>query len=139
MQRFHVTKEEYELILRELRTVLAEDETVIFAYLHGSFLRQAKFGDIDIAVYLNVDEADLLSHELKLEEKLDGRVPFPVDVRLLNRAPLSFRYTVLKDGLRLADKNENLRVDFETATISQYFDFLPFRRRYLKDVLNIEL
>ncbi|MHB1418562.1 MAG: type VII toxin-antitoxin system MntA family adenylyltransferase antitoxin [Bacillota bacterium] len=139
MQRFHVTIEEYELILRELKTVLAEDVTVIFAYLHGSFLGQGKFSDIDIAVFLKVDDVDLLSHELKLEEKLDGRVPFPVDVRLLNRAPLSFRYTVLKDGLRLADKNENLRVDFETATISQYFDFLPFRRRYLKDVLNIEL
>ncbi|KKM12628.1 hypothetical protein SY88_02580 [Clostridiales bacterium PH28_bin88] len=140
MKRYRVTQEEYDGIIRRLAEVLAQDSNVIFGYLHGSFNEKDNFGDIDIAIFLKVgSEVNFLRYEVRLEESLRKLFPFPVDVRVLNRAPVSFRYSVLKNGRKLVDKDEGLRVEFEASTLSQYFDFYPFRRLYLKEVLDLEI
>ncbi|MBS3749454.1 MAG: hypothetical protein KGY67_07135 [Candidatus Thermoplasmatota archaeon] len=50
------------------------------------------FKDIDISIYINknLSKKKQLSYELSLEEKLQNIVSYPIDVRILNRAPLSF-------------------------------------------------
>ncbi|MEW6662702.1 MAG: type VII toxin-antitoxin system MntA family adenylyltransferase antitoxin [Bacillota bacterium] len=140
MQRYRVTQEEQDDITKRLAEVLAQDPSVVFAYLHGSFNEKDNFGDIDVAIFLKADsEVNFLRYEVRLEESLQKLFPFPVDVRVLNRAPLSFRYNVLKNGRKLVDKDESLRVEFEASTLSRYFDFYPFRRHYLKEVLDLEI
>ncbi len=55
---------------------------------------------------------------------------------MLNNAPLSFRYNVIKYGKHLAVINDDARSDFEENVFSQYFDFVPYRKLYLKEALG---
>ncbi len=133
---------EREAVLGTLRERLLQDEAIAFAYVHGSFLTNRPFHDVDLAVYLSAEAVLGLGYEIRLEVELERVLReagyfFPVDVRLLNRAPLAFRYRVVRDGLLLFCRDETLRVDFEARTFSQYFDFAPFHRDYLQGVLGL--
>lgn len=121
-------------IINKLTRLLKEREEIVFAYLHGSFLTH-DFRDIDVAVYLKEDE-DVL-YEVELGVKLEKILRFPIDVRVLNSAPLTFRFKVIKDGLLLFSRDERIRSDFEALTISEYHDFSYFRKRYRREILGI--
>lgn len=119
---------------------LKKHPEVLFAYLHGSFLKQAVFHDIDVALYLENLPASILEYELKMETEImaaAGR--HIIDVRVLNTAPLSFRYNVIKDGILLLVKDDDKRAAFQEATISAYLDFLPYHKKYLEETLGIEI
>lgn len=142
VKRYQVNREICDGITQRLAQCLAGDPRVAFAYLHGSFTGDGEsgFADIDVAVFLMPSsEADAMRYELSSEESLQRLFSFPIDLRVLNHAPASFRYSVIKNGRRLVDKDENLRVEFEVSTLRQYFDFSPFRRRYLQEVLGLEV
>ncbi len=134
--------EEQEAVLTALRERLLQESTLAFAYVHGSFLTGGPFHDVDLAVYSSAEGTSSLSYELRLEVELEQVLEeagylLPVDVRLLNRAPLAFRYRVIREGLLLFSREETLRVDFETRAFSQYFDFAPFQQAYLMEVLGL--
>jgi len=71
-----------------------------------------------------------------MECKLEKILGCPVDVRVLNYAPLSFCQNVIRQGKVVMDRNPDLRADFEGKVLKQYFDFAPFRRQYLQEVTN---
>jgi predicted nucleotidyltransferase len=77
-----------------------------------------------------------LEYELQLEAKLIRAIGGIVDIRILNGAPLSFRYHVIKKGIPLIIRDENERVEFQEVTLSRYFDFAFFRAMYLKETLG---
>lgn len=60
------------------------------------------------------------------------------DVRVINDAPLVFRGRVACEGILLYARNDAQRIEFETRTRDDYFDFLPFHRQlqdaFLKNV-----
>ncbi len=80
----------------------------------------------------------MINYEIELEIKLEETLKYPMDVRVLNYAPLSFQYQVIKNGNLLFEKDGDCRVDFQTKTLDFYFDFAPFRKQYLKEVLGFE-
>ncbi len=135
---------EIESIKKKLRLRLEKQRQVVTAYLHGSVLTKKNPRDIDIAVYLYPKIFDQLSSageislsfaiplEIDLEEFLKRRI----DVQVLNRAPLSFRYRVISDGILIVDKDSNLRSDFEYLSRVEYFDFKPRRNEYLREVMR---
>jgi len=138
MKRFTVDKETYERIVQQIKTVLLQQDIVLFAYLHGSFIGKTNFGDVDVAVYLkdrDLRPEEYLSYELMQEHELESVVDVPVDIRVLNNAPPAFCYNVIKNGQLLFEKNEQRRVDFEVLSFKLYFDFLPYRKRYLEEAL----
>lgn len=107
------------------------------AYIFGSFVGQDSFGDIDIGILLSTDELDQpLAYELNIETFLEKEIELPVDVRVLNGAPLSFQQNVIQKGLLIVDKNPNRRAAFEGNVRKKYFDFSRFRRRYLKEIAH---
>jgi len=117
---------------------LQEHPEILFAYLHGSFLTNEFFNDIDLALYLRKIPDSLLEYELNMEVILSNVVVgAPVDVRLLNGAPLSFQYNVVKEGMPIIVHDDNERAEFQERTIKYYFDFAPFRKRYLEEVFRI--
>jgi len=132
-----------ERLAAAVKRYLMQDKAILFAYIHGSFAEDRPFRDVDIAIYL--DERSLasedvhspLAYELALETELDAIYPVTPDVRILNHAPLSFRYGVIKMGLLLFARDDDLRVDFEVAALTRYFDFAPFRKRYLQEVFHL--
>jgi hypothetical protein len=116
---------------------LQEHSEILFAYLHGSFLNNDCFNDIDLALYLKKMPDSLLEYELNMEVIMSyAVVGVPVDVRLMNSAPLSFQYNVVKEGTPIVVNDENERAEFQERTVKRYFDFAPFRKMYLEEVFR---
>lgn len=138
-----VSPDNKNILRNNLANTLQENRAIIFAYIHGSFLTEDAFRDIDIAVYFDeqtaLDKARQTRHEIALEMELEKMFKYPFDIRIVNIAPLSFRYNVLKNGRLLFSKDEDLSANFAARTMSDYMDFLPYRKRYLKEVLNLEI
>jgi predicted nucleotidyltransferase len=126
-----------ETIISILKQELQKHGEIGFAYLHGSFTEKDAFHDIDVAVFLKELPESKLEYELELETKLIQVIGGIVDVRILNDAPLSFRYHVIKEGIPLLIKDDNERVEFLEVTLSRYFDFAFFRAMYLKETLGL--
>ena len=111
-------------------------DDIISVYIFGSFISERQFSDIDIGIITAMDLSKPLDFELNLENRLEKLIKYPVDVRILNRAPISFSQNVFRTGRVIIDKNPNLRADFQGRILKQYFDFSPFRQRYLQEVTN---
>lgn len=130
-------------LLERAHEVLLANNGIAFAYVHGSALESASPCDIDIAVYLDhewlerCDRASgpLMEFVIPLELALESALGMPVDVQILNRAPLPFRARVVTQGRPLIDKAPAVRADFEYRSRYEYFDFLPRRREYLAEIL----
>lgn len=127
-----------ENLLKQMKAELQSFPEIEFAYVHGSFVDGNPFKDIDIAILTENRQTDPLNYELDLEVKLYRKLDFPADVRVLNSAPNAFCFHVIKEGALLFTRDENKRSEFETRVFSSYADFLPFKRRYLEEVLNLK-
>jgi len=131
----------------KITSTLKSKKYIAFAYIFGSFalsskdsLKENTFNDIDIAIYLSKGNAqDSLSLELELENELEGILHIPVDVRIINNAPLSFQYNILKTGIVIVDRDKTLRADFEGLIFKKYFDFVHLRNEYLRETLNAQV
>ena len=135
---YDLSEEEKTAIIIQLRKLLEGRPEISFAYLHGSFVENETYHDIDVAVYLRDLPASVLHYELELEAQCAQVVsPGVVDIRILNGAPLSFRYNAVKQGFVLFEKDDDERADFIEVTLGQYFDFAPYRAIYLKEALGI--
>jgi len=124
MKIYDLGKEQKEEVQRRIADILEERREITFAYLHGSFL-EGNFQDVDVAVYLSERKSkrEVLRCELKLERELEEVIGFPMDVRILNHAPLSFKFKVIESGVLLFSKDEGSRCDFESLTMVEYQDF----------------
>lgn len=130
-----------------LRTQLETHPEILWAYLHGSFLEGGPYRDVDIAVWVDptaacprMREAGASPkgwrwYEVDLATTLELRLHQPVDIRVLNDAPLAFRYHALKGQLLLVRDWEGLN-EMRARTWDDYCDFLPFARQYLREVLS---
>ena len=135
-----IDKVSKKAVKEAIREMLKKHEEILFAYLHGSFVKKDAFRDIDVAIYLERMPASVLEYELQMETDLMKALrKYIVDVRVLNGAPLSFKYNVIKDGIVLLSKDDDKRADFEEKTIVFYLDFLPYRKLYLRETLGVEV
>jgi len=133
-----MSETERQALIEGLARALMLRPEVSFAYVHGSFAKGGRFRDIDLAVFLRESPASPLKYELELEVELSeaaGRLP--VDVRMLNGAPLSFRYHVIKEGIPLAVREDAKKTDFVEATLMQYLDFAHHRETYMKETIGL--
>lgn len=121
-----------------IRHELEARPEIAFAYLHGSFLAGGDYRDIDVAVWLDparVASDDRERYALDLSVALHLGLKQPVDVRALNDASLAFRHHALKGRLLMARDREFLD-ELRARTWDEYFDFLPFAHRYLREALS---
>ncbi len=138
-----------ELPVESLASRLAEvlaPHPVLLAYLFGSAAtgHMTPFSDVDIALVLDESHASMpgrLKFELALEAEIAERCSLSqVDVRVINEAPLVLRGQVVTEGILLFARDDQTRIDFETRTRSEYFDFLPvakyLREAFFADVLE---
>ncbi|KUG18975.1 hypothetical protein ASZ90_011314 [hydrocarbon metagenome] len=134
-----LSPEEKQRLFDRLAAVLQKREEILFAYVYGSFLDGA-FRDIDIGVFLRDDSsktADPLRYETTLEQELEESVGVPIDVRVLNAAPLPFAYSVLRTGEVLVSRDERARCDYECFIYAHYHDFAYYRKRYRREALGL--
>ena len=132
-----LSRSEKEKVIQIISSHFFQQYDEIFAvYIFGSFISERHFSDIDIGIITAMDLSKPLDFELKLENRLEKLIKYPVDVRILNRAPISFSQNVFRTGRVIIDRNPNMRADFEGRILKQYFDFSPFQQRYLQEVTN---
>lgn len=128
-----------EQILEKVKTCIGNNKEILFAYVHGSFLEQDKFNDIDIALCLDertIRQIDAVDYEISLSLELEKEIGVRVDVKILNFAPLCFKYQVSR-GRLLFSRDELKREDFLCRVWSEYFDFQPISDIYLNQALNV--
>jgi len=126
-----------EKLVAEISLYLEKNfERIVAAYLYGSFVTGLYFSDIDLGILTEDDIEKPLNFEIDLENGLEKIVKYPLDVRVLNRAPLSFCRNVIRHRKVILDRKPNLRADFEGQILKQYFDIAYFQRRYLQEVTN---
>lgn len=132
-----ILRHEKDEITSKISTYLLKHHKKIYtAYLFGSFITKETFGDIDLGILIKYNPENPLEYEIELENQLEKFVKLPIDVRILNNAPISFTQKVIRDGLVLVNSEPNRRSDFENYILKKYFDFERFRRRYLSEVTN---
>lgn len=124
------------VVIAQLSKTLNEYKEISAAYLFGSFHNEDTFSDIDIGILTQATLRNPLPFELALSTKLEKNINYRVDIRIINEAPISFVQNVIRTGKVFIDKNPNFRADFEGLVLKKYFEFAPFRRRYLKEVAD---
>ncbi len=139
MPRFHTKNQvDEEHLVQKLVQELSSRQELLFVYLHGSFVEEGAFRDMDLAVYLRQDlvlPRRYREYESELAVGLSLKARIPIDVRVLNDAPVAFRYHVL-NGRLLVSRDGDFLDEFRARTWDEYCDFAPFARRYLREVLR---
>jgi len=131
-------------VIRVVAQEILSRYPVEFAYLYGSFAEGSErpWSDMDLALIVKstVSPAQYLSLEMEIARKIEEKLPgMEVDARIFNSAPLNYKIQVVQNGKLIYSVNEGKRVEFETQTRDEYFDFLPIYREFQKNLLeNVE-
>jgi len=126
-------------MIKKLRESLEKRDEIIFAYVHGSFAEGLSFKDIDVAVYVDektVTIKDAIDYGLEISAitELESGLT-PLDIKVINYAPVGFRYYATK-GILLFSKDEEIRCNFLEDTWRRYFDLLPKRKQLILDLAS---
>ncbi len=127
-----------EAILQTIKNKLHSDQSILFAFVHGSLIEEElPFRDIDIAVFFDIEAAqkDLVDLCLDLSINLSALVGMPVDVHDLNTSRIGFSYAATS-GKLLYTVNEELSYDFVENIRMKYYDLKPFWKENLRDLLS---
>ncbi len=123
-------------VVEQLRAEFGGQPDVAFAFLYGSFAESPQFHDVDVGVYLApIDPERAAARALALAERLSDRVGLPVDVRVLNGAPVPFLFHVLRGRLLLSRDDDRLE-DLLERTAQRYLDIAPLLRQSTKDAFG---
>ena len=131
--RYTIQPTAREALNRRLADELGKEPGVGFAYLYGSVLDSETVHDIDVGLYLRKSENERRSgYEADLSSRLTAMARIPVDVRVLNEAPLSFVYHVLR-GRLLVYRDEDLLTSKLEDVARRYLDLAPLLHQGTKD------
>jgi len=124
-----------------LERYFAALDDVVTAYLFGSHARgqAGPLSDVDVAVLLAGAPDDARCFDRRLEiigGLMDILHVNDVDVAILNQVPLALRYRVLRDGVLLYCRDQQVRIEFTARTVSEYLDFKPILQRHERAILE---
>ncbi len=107
---------------------IAERYEINTFYLFGSYNEGSynEDSDIDLA-FLSTDYKNNINYG-SLYFDLQEVANCKIDLIDLRKAPLTFAYSIIKEGRVIYDLDEDTRTDFEDDTIKKYLDFLTFHR-----------
>ena len=106
--------------------------------MHGSFVDGGFFRDIDVGVFVTgVDSADFWEYETRISQQIEEAIynKFLVEVKVINEAPVSFCYHVIK-GQVLYVRDEDALVEFMVRISRDYLDMALLRHRHMTEVMN---
>lgn len=81
-------------------------------------------------LYRQAPPATLDSDPLELEGDLERELGFPVQLVVLNTAPVDLAIRVLRGGRLVFETDRSVRIRFEVRTRNEYFDLEPILREY---------
>jgi predicted nucleotidyltransferase len=108
---------------------LSGESDVVAAYLFGSLATggASSDSDVDVAVLLRTPPSP--ARHLELIDLVQQTVgPRRADLVILNQAPLTLAYQVLRDGQVLTGAAHPDRLEHWVHTVDRYLDMAPLRR-----------
>jgi predicted nucleotidyltransferase len=126
-----------ETLEEKLRSVLVTHPEIVFAVLYGSAAEGDRFNDVDVALLVDrqaLPQAQDLDFIFQLADSLENHLSVPVDVRILNEAPLPYRYNVSK-GKPLLVRDKERWYTFLERTWDEYLDFQPVAMQYIREMI----
>lgn len=127
-----------ENIAEQLKSLLISRNEIIFSYIHGSFLDEFPFRDIDISLYVDskkIDSQHAFDYSFQLSLDVSKQTGYEIDIQIMNYAPLGFQHSVLKNGKLLFSKDEDLRVNIIESISLEYIDFYELSLQYIRDIV----
>jgi predicted nucleotidyltransferase len=119
--------------LREILNERAAAEGIAAAWLFGSVARGTARPDSDVDVGVLYRKTPPLTFEglcLDLEGDLERALRLPVQLVVLNRAPVDLIVRVLRDGKLLVDLDRSKRIQFEVDSRNEFWDLEPYLKLY---------
>jgi len=135
-----LSKEIKENIIKTL-----DKSSARFAVLFGSAAsgRMVKTSDIDIAVFLDPakNKSERFDEQCEISGRLDGVGGRKIDVVCLNDVrSIPLKFSIIKEGDLLLERDEKSRLDFEFRTMTDYYNFSAFiseyNRAYVQRILQ---
>jgi len=123
---FKLPQEEKQKIIEQIKELLIYDKNILFAFVHGSFLRETPFRDIDVALFLS--RGNPFNYVIKKSVYLETHIGYPIDVHILNEAPITFEYYVVTEGKLLFTRNKMQSDMYILVTQKKYLDFIILRK-----------
>lgn len=133
-------------LMKDLRSGAApafEGLPVLFAYLFGSHARDdaRRTSDVDIAVYIAEPPSGGPELALELAARLAGTSGVGgIEVVVLNDSPVALRGRAVRERVVLYSRDEPARVEFESRTLREFFDFQlhagPLDDRLLREIVE---
>ena len=133
---YYLEQEERKRLMKYLTEVLKKRNDVVFAYVYGSFAEGLPFHDIDVGVYISeIRKEESTLYSLELAQRFSNELRIPIDVRVLNFAPVLFLYHVIQGNL-ISERNEEIRMHFVEQIVQRYLDLKPLVRRAVKEAFG---
>ena len=123
-------------ILDQLVAWAQTEPDILAVYLYGSYAedRANALSDVDVAI---LAREGLAKEQLwQLEKSSSAQWPESVDLRVLNLAPLPFRYQATARGRRLWASDVGQIADWESLTWRLYWDVRPRLERDWQQVVR---
>ncbi|NQE54384.1 hypothetical protein C5S29_12400 [ANME-1 cluster archaeon GoMg3.2] len=120
---------------------LSKQEHVKLAYLFGSVAEgnAGKLSDIDLAVFLDesLSKKERFNLQLKLMSELTGILRTDrIDLVIMNDAPLTLNYEIIKANHPLFIRDDGQKIDFEHRILSCYLDRRYYDKRWAAEFLK---
>lgn len=124
-----------------LISIFKKDPVVRSVYFFGSraVKRSVKNSDYDFAVLVDnkISKEERIDLRLALMDDLSKVFKVDVDVIVINDlTSLFFKYSIIKEGKIIYQKNDVETAEFESRIMGLYFDFQPFLEMYNRAYLN---
>ncbi|MCX8193604.1 MAG: nucleotidyltransferase domain-containing protein [Nitrososphaeria archaeon] len=125
-------------IQEKLLKILESEEVIVVAYIFGSLARGyvKPESDYDIGILLSKIPENLLDYYLHLINRLSHILGDRVDLLILNNAPPTLIYQVIKYGKAIYVRDERARITFEAKATSEYLDFSRALKRYYECLMG---
>jgi predicted nucleotidyltransferase len=135
---YTLTAQQKAEICDQTQTHLAACPEIAFAYIHGSFTEDmAQIHDIDVGVYFNTTQtADLEDIAARLERELTLKTGITFDLKVLNHAPITFTYHVMRGEL-INNADDDTRCHVMEHVLRQYFDIRLILRNAIKEAFSV--
>jgi len=119
-----------EALRRRLGDFFHSCKEVCAAYLYGSLATREMGHDLDVGIFTR-GEVDPLRLGTLLEKHLfEAGIRVPVDLRVLNEAPIWVQYEVIKEGICIYRGSSDETAELEARIILDYLDFQPVLESY---------
>ncbi len=114
-----------EDIAQIARSYCKNEKDILFGFLFGSYAsgKTCLESDIDIALYLKCQDGML---ENRIQNDIERLLKKEVDLVILNRAPSTLAWNILRKGIPICIKDRGIYLDFMLEVSRESEDLLDF-------------